>query len=270
MMPEEARRKVYEGGFPTISAPMLRIGWQQYLDGFRRNKREIMKEVRHKDLQRAILSEVNMVLAELMQYDATEREFVVRVTAQEDRIPDDYNETLSWHVMPFANDVDGRRALEIGFGPGNSFCFFNDWDYLGLETSPRAIYYARKNPHSKAKQLSRTGEGKPFPLPNSSIDFVFADNSIQQIQKWQYELDECVRVLGNEGRLVFIERLDNGWPLPNIKRFHPDYNSPDDLASYLRQKGISVGTLELRGTYRGEVLIPDGKFEFVLIKGVKE
>lgn len=270
MLHKEVRERVCEGGFPSVSGPVVKLGWAQYVNAIEMSRTRVRGEVRQKELQKAILDEINRVLDELGQYNATEREFVVRVTAQEGMIPKGYDETMSWHVMPYANEVEGRRALEIGFGDGRSFCFFNDWDYLGLEASPRAIYYARKDKHANNKRIKRTQEGKNFPLEDGTIDFILANNSMQAIRDWEFELDECVRALKTGGRLFFIERLGDGGALPNIERFNPDYNSPEQLAGYLREKGMSVETQEVRGTYRGEVMLPDGFFRFMHIKGVKE
>ncbi len=264
------KKLVVDGGFPYVPGVEAEFFFRDSVRGMADDKQRIMACQLDVRLRREIMADLSACLSRCGCYNPSEREFVTRVYKQHSMFSNGYNETFSDEIMPYAREAPGRRVLEIGFGYGDYFSFFDDWDYFGLESSPYMIWKARQSEHLGQKQLRRTKDGKNFPVDSESVDFVLGNLSMHQIENWQHELDECGRVLKSEGRVYFVERTGPENPKhSNFARFDPHYNTPEQVAAYLTEKGMEVTVEEHGGTFWGEVLIPDGFFQFKHIKAVK-
>jgi len=109
-------------------------------------------------------------------------------------------------------DLDGMRVLDLGSGTGRNSYYFAEQGakVTGLEFSPTAV--------EMAKKYARHGEvpvdyqlqsiGKPFPLPDTSVDMVIdstSSNSLSDAERSVY-LKEIARVL-KPGGWVFLRAL---------------------------------------------------------------
>jgi len=266
------RPRVFEGGFPMVDAPQVELAFAQIMDGIEGDIGKVKATIpkNQRELRDNILKEARDLLKRTEQWTYNEREFAVRVLAQERRFRG-HNETYSERILPFAEQAPGRNMLEIGFGDGVSFPFFNGWNYLGLEASSYAIWKARQKESLDGKKLRKTKNGRKFPVNNGSIDFILAYNSMHAIESWEFELDECSRVLSNSGRIYVVERIGakRELNLPNINKFDRDYNEPKQIAGYLSKRGFNVEIENHFGSYFGEALITDGFFSFQHVKAVK-
>jgi SAM-dependent methyltransferase len=257
-----------------VSAFQVEIAFAQLVDEVKQDSINVSRDIprKQKDLRESIFRDISDRLKRIKQYNYSEREFVVRVFAQNKRIPKENNETYLTKILPFAEQAPNRNMLEIGFGDGSSFPFFNDWNYLGLEVSSYAIWKARQKKAFNGKKLRRTKNGKKFPVNDGSLDFILAYNSMHDIENWEFELDECVRTLSNKGRIYIVERTGakREFNFSNIDRFDKDYNVPEQIAEYLSRKGLEVEVEKHQGTYFGEALVSNGFFSFQHVKAVKD
>jgi len=268
----EIRSLILENGFPSMS-PVEAEAVFRYVLEERKRERVIIGGLKIDPvLRQKIAADLTRRINAAGTYNTAERAFVARVSKQGSNLPHGYSELFSDKIIPFANQVPGKRVLEIGFGEGEYFPFFDGWDYVGLETSYYAIWRARQEASCKGKTLKITEDGKPFTLEDCSRDFIVALNSMHRIKNWELELEECVRILPVGGRMSIVERTSQAMPFdtPNIEKFDPDYNKPAQIADYLSRKSLDVQTESYHGTFCGEALFPDGFFGFAHVKAIKK
>ncbi|MGM0525420.1 MAG: methyltransferase domain-containing protein [Pseudomonadota bacterium] len=95
-----------------------------------------------------------------------------------------------------------RRLLDVGCGPAAMYPALTEQctDYIGLDLSPAMLQQAaRIAPHGQWLQ----GAAENLPLPAQSIDFYFANLSLQWSESLQLSLQEMQRVLSDEGEAAF-------------------------------------------------------------------
>lgn len=262
---------VLNRGLPKIAPTEVERVFELLVRELEVDKQRVRTKFSKRDRRKKeIIEEIDKRIKLVRQYDTNERYVVVAAIAQKQLLPTGYSQTFSRYIIPNAERANGRRIVEIGFGEGDSFPFFEGWNYTGLETSEYALFRARGRKDTKGKLLLRINQEERFPISNKSIDFVLACNSMCYIPNWQLELDECVRVLHDGATMSVIERTDSGeLKIQNIGNFYRDQCKPEQIRDYLAQKGLEAEIERFRGTHFGKAIIPDGHFGFTHVKAIK-
>jgi len=95
-----------------------------------------------------------------------------------------------------------KRLLDVGCGPAAMYPVLAQQctDYIGLDLSPAMLQQAaRIAPHGQWLQ----GAAENLPLAPQSIDFYFANLSLQWSESLQLSLQEMQRVLSDDGEATF-------------------------------------------------------------------
>jgi SAM-dependent methyltransferase len=110
-------------------------------------------------------------------------------------------------VVDFAG-YRGRRLLEIGCGIGTDLVRFaaGGARVLGVDLSGTAIQLARQNMahHGQAPGVFAVGDGAALPLPDNSIDVVYAHGVLQYSADPRAIVREALRVLKPGGSAIFM------------------------------------------------------------------
>ncbi|NDC37262.1 MAG: class I SAM-dependent methyltransferase [Proteobacteria bacterium] len=101
------------------------------------------------------------------------------------------------------------RVLELGCGPGTNICFFQDWDYVGLDVEPLYVEAAAKVA-SRICDRYRLVKGdctQVLQLIEGPFDMVLANSLLHHLDDAQ--VDSTVRgasqILSSEGTLQIID-----------------------------------------------------------------
>jgi len=124
-------------------------------------------------------------------------------------------------VLSLLPDVNGKRVLDAGCGPG----VYTEWlvehgaEVLGLDVCPRMIELARLRLNSRASFL-QTDLGQPLDfLAADSFDLIVSALTLDYIRDWAALFREFFRVLRDLGHLVFSV----GHPFDEFQH-HPEGN----------------------------------------------
>lgn len=276
-MPKDTpfNKGVINKGLPPLDRDeALKLYKNTIIGGLEKEKKKVdMDTLLDEETKTPILQDINKIIGKLSLYPENERIIAAQVFHQNNLINGvmgrSYVEIFSKEILPFLKRAPSKKVLEIGFGLGYSLNYFNNWDYHGLEVSDYAIWSTGKSHPSKKERLIKTNPGETFPFSHNCIDCIVAINAISHIPKWKFELDECKRVLVNNGRISIVERTPLEVTCPIATSLNPDYNNPTDITHYLSENGFKVQTNKFRATFFGEVIMPNGYATFAHVKGIK-
>jgi SAM-dependent methyltransferase len=132
-------------------------------------------------------------------------------------VPESSGSPTFWeHVYRYAfasQFVKGKRVLDIACGEGYGAAALKKAGaahVIGVDISESACSHAR----NKYGLDARRGTAEQIPLPDKSVDLVVSFETIEHISDPNGFLDECVRVLAPEGRVI-ISTPNKGiysWP----------------------------------------------------------
>lgn len=154
----------------------------------------------------------------MSQQDAWEREYKAQQLLSPSNVPHaDVMRFVRWLKKERRKEgarleLEGLRVLDLGSGTGrNSYYFAGEGSVVtGFEFSPTALEMAKETARKEGLDITYKLQdiGKPFPLPDGSIDIaldVTSSNSLSDAQRETY-LRELNRVLVPSGYL-FLRAL---------------------------------------------------------------
>ncbi|MDB2503969.1 class I SAM-dependent methyltransferase [Gammaproteobacteria bacterium] len=125
-------------------------------------------------------------------------------------------------IVPLAEGV----ILDIGIGSGLNIPFYNESniDYLyGLDPSPELLEIAKKIAMTNGLEIDFLECGaESIPLPDDSIDTIVITYTMCTIPDVTLSISEIMRVLKNNGKLLFCEH--GLAPDPNIAKWQKIIN----------------------------------------------
>lgn len=134
-----------------------------------------------------------------------DRELLVLDPSDERMVPESADRSTFWeHVYRYAfasRFVAGKRVLDIACGEGYGATALQRAgaaQVIGVDVSELACLHAR----SKYGLDARPGTAEEIPLADHSVDVVVSFETIEHLSNPSRFLDECVRVLASDGRLV--------------------------------------------------------------------
>lgn len=126
----------------------------------------------------------------------------------EERYADTHNDSAAFRADPRIRQVlsllapfRGGRLLDVGCMDGFLSSIFRDEGMrtVGVDASPTAIERAKRNGHEAyVADLDKP----PLPLPDASVDLVFAGEVVEHVFRTEEFLEELARVTKAGGHLV--------------------------------------------------------------------
>jgi ubiquinone/menaquinone biosynthesis C-methylase UbiE len=117
-------------------------------------------------------------------------------------------------VVDFAG-FSGQRVVEIGCGIGTDLVRFRRGGarIVGLDMAETAVRLARENLklHGLPSAVVAVGDGAALPLPDNSVDAVYAHGVLQYSADPARIVQEAVRVLRPGGRSIFMVYNRRSW-----------------------------------------------------------
>ncbi len=130
-----------------------------------------------------------------------------------------YERPATLSLLP---EVDGRRVLDAGCGPG----VYTEWlldhgaEVVGLDASPKMIRLAKERIGDRAEIL-QADLGRPLDfLADCSFDLVLSALTLDYVRDWERLFGELHRLLRPAGRLVFsVGHPYSDWVLSDTERY---------------------------------------------------
>ena len=156
-------------------------------------------------------------------------------------------------IVPLAEGV----ILDIGIGSGLNIPFYNESniDYLyGLDPSPELLEIAKKVAKTNGLEIDfLEGGAESIPLPDDSIDTIVITYTMCTIPDLTLSISEIMRVLKNNGKLLFCEH--GLAPDPNIAKWqkiiNPVWNKiaggcnlNRDIPKLIQSSGLKISEIE--------------------------
>jgi SAM-dependent methyltransferase len=120
-------------------------------------------------------------------------------------VPEKASQTTFWeHIYRYrfaTKFVRGKRVLDIACGEGYGSAALlqaGAASVIGVDISEETCNHARQ----KYGIDARPGDALNIPLPDQSVDLIVSFETIEHVDRPAAFLDECVRVLAPQGRLV--------------------------------------------------------------------
>ena len=125
---------------------------------------------------------------------------------------------LTKHRKDLFKEVKGR-TLEIGFGTGVNFKFFDiSIDYTGIDPDLNMSEIAKEKAKSNYRLMEANAEDLPF--ENESFDTVITTLVLCSVENPQKSLEEIFRVLRPGGHFLLIEHIRHqNFYLSNLQDF---------------------------------------------------
>ena len=114
-----------------------------------------------------------------------------------------WNSFEKLHLNPYIESAKGKKVLDAGAGTGRlSVRLFNeDADITALDISPEMLSQLhKKNPDITTIE----GELEDMPFEDDTFDMVFSSLALVHLKKIEPFLDECYRVLKDDGKLILV------------------------------------------------------------------
>jgi SAM-dependent methyltransferase len=156
-------------------------------------------------------------------------------------VPESSGSPTFWeHVYRYAfasQFVKGKRILDIACGEGYGAAALKKAGaahVIGVDISESACSHAR----NKYGLDVRRGTAEQIPLPDKSVDLVVSFETIEHISDPNRFLDECVRVLAPEGRVI-ISTPNKGiysWPAGAQNPHHCSEMTEQEFAFALQSR----------------------------------
>ncbi len=138
-------------------------------------------------------------------------------------VPEKADADVFWeHVYRYrfaCPHVRNKRVLDIACGEGyGSAALLNSGarSIIGVDISQEACDHARK----KYGIDARVGSAEEIPLPDQSVDVIVSFETIEHVPNPKKFLDECLRVLVTDGKLIIST------PDKNIYKIVGEQNNP--------------------------------------------
>jgi len=125
-----------------------------------------------------------------------------------DRVQKKHESYLAERKHQLLSDVSGR-ILEIGPGTGANFAYLSKGvDWIGLEPNPHMHAELRKKAREHGIQAEfHVVSAEGIDLPDDSVDIVISTLVLCSVPDAEATLQEIRRVLGPEGRFLFVEHV---------------------------------------------------------------
>jgi len=107
------------------------------------------------------------------------------------------------HLKPYIESSKGKKTLDAGAGTGRLSVRLAEAgaQVTALDLSPEMLAILRsKNPDIETVE----GDLENMPFENESFDKVFSSLALVHLKKIEPFLDECYRVLKDDGKLVLV------------------------------------------------------------------
>lgn len=107
------------------------------------------------------------------------------------------------YLKPYIESVKGKKTLDAGSGTGRLSIRLSDAgaQVTALDISPEMLAIL-KSKNSNIETVEGNLENMPF--EDDTFDMVFSSLALVHLKKIEPFLDECYRVLKNDGKLVLV------------------------------------------------------------------
>lgn len=151
-------------------------------------------------------------------------------------------------ALQFCKDKD---VLEVACGAGQGLGYLASAarKVAGGDIDEGCLEFARQHYAGRSGIELRQLDAHKLPYPDDSFDVVLLYEAIYYLQDPKAFLDECRRVLRNEGKLIICS-VNRSWPDFNPSPHSVKYFSAPELTELLGQKFIGVqlyGGFQVKG-----------------------
>ena len=124
-----------------------------------------------------------------------------RFASEYDKLEKYWDSFEKHHLKPYIESAKGKKTLDAGAGTGRlSIRLFEAGaDVTALDISPEMLAIL-KSKNSKIEIIE--GDVENMPLPDEAFDIVFSSLTLVHLKKIEPFLDECYRVLKDDGKLI--------------------------------------------------------------------
>ena len=124
-----------------------------------------------------------------------------RFASEYDKLEKYWDSFEKHHLKPHIESAKGKKTLDAGSGTGRlSIRLFEAGaDVTALDISPEMLAILKsKNPDIETIE----GDVEHMPFPDETFDMVFSSLTLVHLKKIEPFLDECYRILKNDGKLI--------------------------------------------------------------------
>lgn len=156
-----------------------------------------------------------------------------------------------WYVE--AEDLGGKRVLEVGCGPSGAIYFCKGALRVGID--PLAADYMREIRFSRRGVELLASMGEHLPFGDAAFDAVIIGNVLDHVNEAAVTLAEIRRVLKREGIMIAWMHVIPGWLVPLRKVLdlidggHPYHMTQPDARAIVARSGLAIS--EARETETG-------------------
>ena len=124
-----------------------------------------------------------------------------RFASEYDKLEKYWDSFEKHHLKPYIEFAKGKKTLDAGAGTGRlSIRLFEAGaDVTALDISPEMLAIL-KSKNSNIETIEGDVENMPF--PDETFDMVFSSLTLVHLKKIEPFLDECYRVLKDDGKLI--------------------------------------------------------------------
>lgn len=154
------------------------------------------------------------------------------------------------HALP---SLRGRRVLEVSFGNGWLMTQYADrFEVHGIELNPGMLAIARRKlAESGLHAQLQQANVERLPYPGQHFDTVLCTMALSSFTNVDAALDEMLRVLAHEGRLVLIDvnLPSSGNPIGRwfVALWKQSGHEVRDVVALLRERGLQATDREIGG-----------------------
>lgn len=114
-----------------------------------------------------------------------------------------WNSFEKQNLIPYIKSAKGKKVLDAGAGTGRLSVKLTNVgaDVTALDISPEMLAVLQSK-NSNIKTIEGDLENMPF--ENEEFDMVFSSLTLVHLKKIELFLDECYRVLKDDGKLILI------------------------------------------------------------------
>ena len=159
-------------------------------------------------------------------------------------VPESSDRFTFWeHVYRYAfatRFVRGKRVLDIACGEGYGAAALQKAgaaNVIGVDVAEDVCLHARDRYGLDARQ----GSAEHIPLTNRSVDIVVSFETIEHVPDPHCFLDECIRVLAPEGRLIISTPNKGIYGADAKNPYHCSEMTEDEFATALRARFRRIG-----------------------------
>ncbi len=131
------------------------------------------------------------------------KEGYARFASEYDKLEKYWDSFEKHHLKPYIEDSKNKKTLDAGAGSGRLSIRLSEAgaDVTALDISPEMLAILKsKNPDIETVE----GDLENMPFKDGTFDIVFSSLALVHLKKIEPFLDECYRVLKDDGKLILV------------------------------------------------------------------